>query len=347
MRKQNESSTILSLHQEIEREVREIEEEMARHPELDGLQVTEEMDRALLEEIEAYEKELEERRMSAENTGDDFLRLRENSAVRGDTDCSVGADGENVGDRAEKFRTSESSAEFSEELVPDLTRMSLARRAAGDFGKARGTAGGDGERKEKVCYRRKKAKYWVVSLVAVLVIVLGVGVNSVGSKSYWKTLWDRILGTDPVKIMNVEDMEIQETEDGDELTAYKEIKEKLNITPVRIFYKPDDMKLVECEIYEEMLTAQFLYKYKEDVIRYILYVNDADSSWGEKEEDIKIDVYTLQVKGVKICVEEFEKPNRTENRRVAKFKYQGVEYQLIGVMKKNEFDEILKNLYFF
>lgn len=134
MRKQNESSTILSLHQEIEREVREIEEEMAKHPELDGLQVTEEMDRALLEEIEAYEKELEERRMSVENTGDDFLRLRENSAVRGDSDCSVGADREAAAKGLEKFRASESSAEFSEELVPDLTRMSLTRRAAGDIG---------------------------------------------------------------------------------------------------------------------------------------------------------------------------------------------------------------------
>ena len=304
MRKQNESSTTLSLHQEIEREVREIEEEMARHPELDGLQVTEEMDRALLEEIEAYEKELEERRMSAENTGDDFLRSREYSAVHGDSDCSVGADREEAAEGLEKFRASEDSVEFSEELVPDLTRISSARRMAVGVGKARGTAGEDGERKEKVYYRRKKKRYWVVSLVAVLLIVLGVGVNSVGSKSYWKTLWDRILGTDPVKIMNVEDMEIQETEDGDELTAYKEIKEKLNITPVRIFHKPDDMKLVECEIYEEMSTAQFLYKYKEDVIRYILYVNDADSSWGEKEEDIKIDVYTLQVKGVKIWLKQ-------------------------------------------
>ena len=187
----------------------------------------------------------------------------------------------------------------------------------------------------------------MVSLAAVLVIVLGVGVNSVGSKPYWKTLWDRLLGTDPVKIMNVEDMEIQETEDGDELTAYKEIKEKLNIQPVRMFYKPDDMKLVESEVYEEMLTAQLLYKYQEDVVRYTLYVNDADSSWGEKEEDTKINEYTLCVKEIEILVEEYVKPKRTENRRVAKFKYHGVEYQLIGVMKKDEFDKILKNLYFF
>lgn len=347
MRKQNESSTILSLHQEIEREVREIEEEMAKHPELDGLQVTEEMDRALLEEIEAYEKELEERRMSAENTGDDFLRLRENSAVRGASDCSVGADGEHGADRSEKFRASESSAEFSEELVPDLTRMSLARRAAGDVGKARGTAGGDGERKEKVCYRRKKAKYWVVSLVAVLLIVLGGGVNSVGSKSYLKTIKEIFVKEEPVNVFSVEDMEKQDTEDVNELEVYREIKEKLNIKPVRIFYKPENMKLVDYEIHEEILTARLLYKYQEEVIRYIIYVSDVDSSWGEKEEDDKINDYIVFVNDIEIKVEEFVVPNNTEKRQVANFDYKGIHYQLIGVVEREELKKILENLYFF
>lgn len=347
MRKQNESSTTLSLHQEIEREVREIEEEMARHPELDGLQVTEEMDRALLEEIEAYEKELEERRMSAENAGDDFLRPREHSAVHGDSGCSVGADRDEAAEGVEKFRASEDSVEFSEELVPDLTRISSARRMAVDAGKARGTVGEDGERKEKVCYRRKKAKYWVVSLVAVLLIVLGVGVNSVGSKSYWKMIREIFVDDTPMNVINVEDMEKQDSEDIDEITAYREIKEKLNVEPVRMFYKPDDMELVDYKIYEEMLTAQLLYKYQNEVVRYTLYINDADSSWGDKEEDEKLDEYIFSVNNIQIRIEEFAKPEYSESRFVAKFKYKGVEYKLIGVMKKGEFEKILKNLYFF
>lgn len=347
MRKQNESSTTLSLHQEIEREVREIEEEMARHPELYGLQVTEEMDRALLEEIEAYEKELEERRMSAENAGDDVLRPREHSAVHGDSGCSVGADRDEAAEGVEKFRASGDSVEFSEELVPDLTRISSARRMAVDVGKARGTAGEDGERKEKVCYRRKKAKYWVVSLVAVLLIVLGVGVNSVGSKSYWKMIREIFVDDTPMNVINVEDMEKQDSEDIDEITAYREIKEKLNVEPVRMFYKPDDMELVDYKIYEEMLTAQLLYKYQNEVVRYTLYINDADSSWGDKEEDEKLDEYIFSVNNIQIRIEEFAKPEYSESRFVAKFKYKGVEYKLIGVMKKGEFEKILKNLYFF
>lgn len=347
MRKQNESSTTLSLHQEIEREVREIEEEMARHPELDGLQVTEEMDRALLEEIEAYEKELEERRMSAENAGDDFLRPREHSAVHGDSGCSVGADRDEAAEGVEKFRASGDSVEFSEELVPDLTRISSARRMAVDVGKARGAAGEDGERKEKVCYRRKKAKYWVVSLVAVLLIVLGVGVNSVGSKSYLKTIKEIFVKEEPVNVFSVEDMEKQDTEDVNELAVYREIKEKLNIKPVRIFYKPDNMKLVDYEIHEEILTARLLYKYQEEVIRYIIYVSDVDSSWGEKEEDDKINDYNVFVNDVEIKVEEFVVPNNTERRQVANFDYKGIHYQLIGVVEREELKKILENLYFF
>jgi len=183
--------------------------------------------------------------------------------------------------------------------------------------------------------------------VAVLLIVLGVGVNSVGSKSYLKTIKEIFVKEEPVNIMSVEDMEIQDTEDIDELSVYREIKEKLNIKPVRMFYKPDDMELVDYKVYEEMLTAQLLYKYGDDVIRYILYVNNSDSSWGEKEEDTSIDKYSIFVNEIEIQVEEFEKGGGIGNRYAAEFKFQGVEYQLIGVMKKEEFEKILKNLYFF
>lgn len=349
MQKRKESSTILSLHQEIEREVREIEKEMERHPELDGLRVTEEMDKALLEEIQAYEAEMEENRRDAENTEDSFRCVEEHSAGIEKTDRLYSHNGEDASGRLEKCGGSEDSVEFSAELAPDLERISrFSRGIAGEGGKERKyiEVGEDGEKEKKVCYRRRKRKYWVVSLVAVLVIVLGVGVNSVGSKSYWKTLLDRLLGTDPVKVMNVEDMEIQETEDGDELTAYREIEDKFQIKPVRLLYKPNKMKLENYEVYGEMLMARLAYKYKDEIIRYILYINEADSSWGEKEEDIKVDEYFVLVNDVEIKVEEYEVDNISDNRQVANFEYKGVQYQLAGVMERTEFKKILENLYF-
>ena len=353
MQKQNESSITLSLHQEIEREVREIEKEMERHPELDELKVTEEMDRALLEEIQAYEAEMVERRRFAEKADEDVRSLEERSEGSGNPGNADRHSGENVSGRSGEFRKAEDSVEFSAELMPDLAKLSrISRGTAGDDGKGRkyigfGEEGGREEKEEKVCYRRKKRKYWVVSLAAVLVIVLGVGVNSVGSKSYLKVLWERVSGGVPVNVMNVEDMEEKYTEDVDELVVYREIKEKLNIKPVRIFYKPDDMELVDYKIYEDMQMVRLLYQYQDEIIRYVLYVNDADSSWGEKKEDVKVSDYLVSLKKVEIKVEEFQVPNNSEKRKEANFVYQGIHYQLTGVMDKDEFNKILENLYFF
>lgn len=353
MQKQNESSITLSLHQEIEREVREIEKEMERHPELDELKVTEEMDRALLEEIQAYEAEMEERRRFAEKADEDVRSLEERSEGSGNPGNADRHSGEDVSGRSGEFRKAEDSVEFSAELMPDLAKLSrISRGTAGDDGKGRkytgfGEEGGREEKEGKGCYRRKKRKYWVVSLAAVLVIVLGVGVNSVGSKSYLKVLWERVSGGVPVNVMNVEDMEEKYTEDVDEIAVYREIKEKLNIQPVRMFYKPNGMKLSDYKIYEEMLMVRLVYKYQDEIIRYILYVNDADSSWGEKEEDIKVEEYQIFVNEIGISVEEYQVPNNLINRQVANFEYQGVHYQLTGVIEKSEFKKILENFYFF
>lgn len=344
MQTQKKSSITLSLHQEIEREVQEIEKEMARHTELDGLQVTEAMDRALLKKIEAYEREKEEKR-AAEKAGEDIRKIRNASGEDITSDDAVDRrkpGGKNTFDMDEDYEEPDDHdgfVEFSEELMPDLSRLAM-----GESGKRRKYTGESTE--EKVVYRRKKKKYLVVSLAAVLIIVLGVSVNSVGSKSYWKNVWQAVRG-EPINGIDVEDMEKQNTEDVDEVAAYKEIEDKLHIKPVRLIYKPDDMKLVDYEVYEEMLMARLVYKYQDEIIRYILYVNDADSSWGEKEEDVEVDEYLVSVNAIEVNVKEFQIPNNSKNRQVANFEHHGIRYQLTGAMEKSEFKQIIENLYFF
>ena len=344
MQTQKKSSITLSLHQEIEREVQEIEKEMARHTELDGLQVTEAMDRALLNKIEAYEREKEEKR-AAEKAGEDIRKIRNVSGEDITSDDAVDRrkpGGKNTFDMDEDYEEPDNHdgfVEFSEELMPDLSRLAM-----GESGKRRKYTGESTE--EKVVYRRKKKKYLVVSLAAVLIIVLGVSVNSVGSKSYWKNVWQAVRG-EPINGIDVEDMEKQNTEDVDEVAIYNEIEDKLHIKPVRLIYKPDDMELEGYEIYEEMLMARLVYKYQDEIIRYILYVNDADSSWGEKEEDVKVDEYLVLINEMEVNVEEFQIPNNSKKRQVVNFEYKGIHYQLTGAMEKIEFKKILENLYFF
>ena len=385
MQKERGSSRSLSLHQEIEREAREIEKEMKRHPELDGIQVTEEMDAALLEKIRAYEEELEEER-EAVKKGEENLRNGHYLTAAEDADRARNHAG--TGNVVRHFKVPGDSVEFSAELMPEIPRgFGFGGRAAQDArdnGEIREAAAGYGESADqaaaksiglleseqsarediagngnmlvgaaespvegKVLYRRKKRKYFVVSLAAVLVIVSGVGVTTVGSKSHWKVLIERITGGKPMNMINTEDMKSYETEDVDELTVYQEIREKLNIKPVRIIYKPDNMKLDSYKVQEELLKAELLYICEGEIIRYSLYLNDEDSSVGQNEEDNRINVYTVSVKGTEINVEEFEVTDSSENRQIANFEYLGVHYQLKGVVKRSEFKKILENLQFF
>ena len=59
-----------------------------------------------------------------------------------------------------------------------------------------------------------------------------------------------------------------------------------------------------------------------------------------------VDEYEVENKGRQIRVEEYEVRKTKEKRYIAEFEYKGVQYQLKGIMEKEEFDKIIKNLFF-
>ena len=67
------------------------------------------------------------------------------------------------------------------------------------------------DRRSKTVHRRKKKRYAVLALAAVLILVFGSTMTSVGSKPYWKVLWDRIAGDEKASIINVDNMESYKT----------------------------------------------------------------------------------------------------------------------------------------
>lgn len=201
------------------------------------------------------------------------------------------------------------------------------------------------EKKPTKIYRKKKRVHWYVVLAAVLVLVLAFGSVSMGSKSYWKELLDVIVGDESVKVINVEDMDKQSTEDVDEVNAYNEIGDALGVVAVKLVYKPQGMKLVDYIIDQELGQAKLFYKYNEESIRYTIYANNEDSSLGSKEEDELIEQYTMKIQSNEIKVSVYKLPEH-ENRIVASFAYKGAHYELKGSIEQQEFEEILKNLYF-
>lgn len=201
------------------------------------------------------------------------------------------------------------------------------------------------KRHKKVVRKKKKSKLVIGALAAVLILVCGSVMTSVGSKSYWKVLWERENGDEKYNLINVENMETKETEDIDEIEIYKEIAEVMGNYLVRMEYKPEDMVLQRYTIDEDQRMAVLFYKYGDETIRYYMYTNSKDSSLGEKSVDDLIDKYEITTNGHNILVKEYSIKGSEQKRYTADFEYKDIQYQIKGKLKKEELDEILK-IYF-
>ena len=300
----------LSLHDEIEKEADEIEKEISNDPKLEDISVSEHMERELFKKIADYEK---------------------NRSVRS------------------------AEEEFSEELSPDFTlrtkekknrNLTDVEKEALEIGLKIMEDNSNSGNKKKTRHRKSIRVRVLVACAALLVLVLGVGTTSVGSKSYLKEIIEKITGSgDRAAIINVEDMETKETEDLEEIDAYKEIGKELGISAVRLGYKPPKTALKSYKIDKSQGKAEIYFKCGEAVLWYSIYVNSSNSSLGQIATDSLINSYEIENYGTIINIKEYNVEGEN-NRYVASFKYHDTEYQLRGSIKRDEFDEIIKNLEF-
>ncbi len=203
------------------------------------------------------------------------------------------------------------------------------------------------DKRYKTVHRRKKKRYVALALAAVLVLVFGSVMTGVGSKSYWKVLWDKMIGEEQLSYIDVEEMDSQDTEDLDEIQIFKEIRQELGILPVRFSYMPIDMFIKEYEIDYNQSRAVIIYGYNDRVIRYTMYMNNGDSSFVQTELDKLINEYQIVCDNdVEINVREYEIEGTDEKRYLATFEYMDAQYEIKGIMEKEEIDKILENLYF-
>lgn len=201
------------------------------------------------------------------------------------------------------------------------------------------------KRIKKVVHRSKKKRRLFLALAAVLILVCGSVITGTGSKSYWKVLWDRVAGDERASHIDVEQMESHETEDIDEIQVYKEITDKLGIIALRLMYLPEGMELTEYEIDETQNRAMLLYKYDGQNIQYSMYMNDADSSFGQIEIDTIIDEYDIELEsGIVFHVVGYLLEETERIRYVAETEYRDAQYQIMGIIEKEEFDKIIKNI---
>ena len=203
------------------------------------------------------------------------------------------------------------------------------------------------KRFKKTVHRSRKKRRILLAVAAVLILICGSVITGTGSKSYLKVLMERIAGSEQVSFINVEDMDAEETKDFDELQVYREIRKETGISPVHFVYMPQKMYLKEYEINGDQGRAILLYDYNGQTIRYTMYMNNADSSYGQTDIDELTDEYNIQLKNdIQVEIKEYRVVNMEEYRYAAEFEYQSTQYQLIGSIEKEEFEKIINNLHF-
>lgn len=204
------------------------------------------------------------------------------------------------------------------------------------------------KRVKKAVHRSKKKRRLFLALAAVLILVCGSVMTGTGSKSYWKVLWDRVAGDENLSVVNVENMDAQEAKDLDEVQLFNEIRREIGISPVRFGYMPKNLFFTGYELDKDQSRAVIFYRYNDQIMQYSMYMNNKDSSYGRTELDQLVDEYQIEMNNkIIIDVKEYSVVNRENNRYLAEFEYKDAQYQLTGLMEKEEFDKIIKNLIFY
>ena len=260
MKKKN----VLSLHEETEKEAAKIEKEILKDSKLEEIKVSDEMEKRLAEQIQAYEKT-------------------------------------------------------------------------------------QSQKKKKVHRHSPLFRRRVMVAAAVLMIAaVATSVTAVGSKSYLKEIIEKFTEEEEqASVINVEDMDTQASESADETQVYREIEKELGIQVVRMEYKPKTMMLQRYVIDKAQKRVQMFYEYNGEVVVYSVYINSEDSSFGKQETDKIVDTFEMENNQRKIVVTEYAISGYEQHGMLAEFEDYGMHYQLRAVMKKAEFQKILKNLKFF
>lgn len=236
--------------------------------------------------------------------------------------------------RSEDMKRTDAYAKLSEE---DQEALRLGREMLKN----------QSEEKKIYTMRRKKSNIRrIVALAAVLILVMAVGMTSIGGPERMLQFMKSSVGGRKVSQVDSSDKN-KIIEEEDEELAYEKLADEFGIDPVRLIWRPKGMKFEKMILDTDIQVAEVDYLYKSKRIEYFISASYGEVSWGYDNEDKKINCYYEQVGKADIEVTEYETPETERNRYVAEFEYKKMHYCFSGEMKKEEIENILKNLYFY
>ena len=191
----------------------------------------------------------------------------------------------------------------------------------------------------------KHRKYWV--LAAVLVMVLAVGMTSMGGPEKIVQRMTRMLSGREQAMVDTGDDEIKIVSGWEEEKAYDEIEEKFGFYPVRMDYLPEGVVFEEMMIGDEIQGAQLLYEKEGKLsVEFFIRANYQVGSMGADVEDKKLDEYVVEVEDVPVCLKKYQVSETKEIRWSAEFVYNKAYYciTLHQSMEEDQMKAIINGL---
>lgn len=227
--------------------------------------------------------------------------------------------------------------EFCEKLSKEDRESYFRWRAAEEKKKAK-------KARKRFHFPRKKRAVFVVA--ATMVLVLGIGMTSLGGRPYWLKVADLVLGNENTVTVDTEGEDRILTTDVSEKEAYEQIKEELGIEPVQLQYMPAGMEFDRCVIEKELGTAKLLYLYQEQILEYEICYRYSDVARSISTEDNLLQSYKKEKDGVEISIREFQVESIEQSMYSVTFERQDVLYRLRGIINREEMEKIVENLFF-
>ena len=194
--------------------------------------------------------------------------------------------------------------------------------------------------------RKKRNIRRIVALAAVLILVMAVGMTSIGGPERMLQFVKSSVGGRQVSKVNSSDKN-KEIKEEDEEKAYELIAKEFGIQPVKLMWRPKGMKFKKMIMDTDIQVAELNYTYNGKNVAFVISASYGEVSWGYDNEDTVIDSYIYdKIPNVNMKIKEYETPREGANGFVAEFSHNKLYYCLSGSMAKEEMEKIIENLYF-
>ena len=190
--------------------------------------------------------------------------------------------------------------------------------------------------------RRRKV---LAMAASVLIVVLGAGITSAGGKKFIVDVFEKSFGGGEKTYVDTD--EIESAGEMTEYEAYHEIEKTFGGKVVRFLEKPQNMKFLEMQLDKELQEAVLYYSLESKVLSYRIVFPYTESSSGVELQDKFVREYLLELPETKVTISEYRIEETGELEYTAQFTYKNSEYFLTGIMNREEFEKIVKNLNFF